>query len=130
MKLFACVPDQLCQSGLDVHVNIFSVDSPFEFTALDLTEHIGEPLLNQVVLLFCQDAGFGKHIGVSTRAGNVITSQLTIEPLGGSESLHKGICRFGKSTTPQVLTAFHVAITHNRLFLVHGTFLKSTVSAR
>ena len=123
MKLFARVPDQLCQSGLNVHVNIFSVHSPFEFIALDLTEHVGEPLLNQVILLLCQDAGLGQHIGMSARARNVIPRELTIKPLGGSKSLHKGICRFGESTTPQVLTAFHVAITHNRLFLVLGAVL-------
>ena len=40
VKFFAGIADQLCQARFDIHVYVFTLDSPDKFTAFNLAKHV------------------------------------------------------------------------------------------
>ena len=67
--------NQLEQSTLDVHVNVFKLDPPGKAASLNLTLHQLQPCNNRLAVVASNDLLSGQHPGVGNRACDVLSVQ-------------------------------------------------------
>lgn len=88
MQAAARVPDKLCQSGLDMHMDVFEGRREDKVSAGDLALDLVEPLQDLVTIFFWNYPLRDQHIAVRPRRRDVVRIQTPIEVDGGIDALH------------------------------------------
>ena len=79
VQALAGVADQRGQARLDVQVDVFQVELPFEFAALDFTLDLRHPAFDRGQVVGADDLLRGEHVRVRERAGDVDEREALVE---------------------------------------------------
>ena len=82
--------DEVGETGLDVHVDIFQRRIPGHCSFLDLAGNAIETLLDGIVVGGREDARGRQHGGMGPGSGNVVRRQLAVKVHRGVDPLHDG----------------------------------------
>jgi len=94
------VADEVGQAFLDVQVNVFELQAPFEAALLDLGADLGEPALDVGPVLRRDHALRRQHLGMRQGAGDVGGRQALVEQHAGRVALHQLAHRLGEQRRP------------------------------
>ncbi|MNT33547.1 hypothetical protein D3C72_1694800 [compost metagenome] len=100
MQALAGIADQRGQARLDIQVDVFQVQLPFEAAGLDLALDLGHAALDPGAVGLGDDALLGQHGRVGQRTLDVEQGQALVEEHRGGVALHQVGHRFGEAGGP------------------------------
>ena len=94
-----CIPDELDETALDVHVHVFQLDLPVEGAGLDLLLYLHQTLGYPGAFGVAQHADGAQHAGVGDGTGDVLPVQALIEPDRCGKCLDEGVGGFRETAS-------------------------------
>ncbi len=100
VELAADVADPVDQRGLDVHVDIFPLQSERERPRDDLGPDFGQSPHNLLAFIGGEESDVGEHLGMRDRAPDVVLEEPTIKGDGFGELLDPAVGSLAKPAAP------------------------------
>ena len=107
----ARLADPISQCLLDVHMNVFELDTELELAAIDLRADLLQAVDDLIAIVVGDDVLSGEHFRMRDRAFDVLTIQPLIESNRRLEFIDHLVRRLLETPAPE----FSVPISHNSL---------------